>query len=68
LLDCARALLAQHSLASIAGATSPNGQVIVVRVLAPLVEPAMGLLKQLRNAWRKELWSMDPVAPRIWSM
>ena len=67
-LDCARELLAQHALAGSAGATSPSGQVMVVRVLAPLVEPAMDVLRQLRNAWRKELWSMDPVSPRIWSM
>jgi urease accessory protein len=67
-LDGARELLAQHALAGSAGATSPNGQVMVVRVLAPLVEPAMDVLRQLRNVWRKELWSMDPVSPRIWSM
>jgi urease accessory protein len=67
-LDCARELLAQYALAGSAGATSPNGRVMVVRVLAPLVEPAMDMLRQLRNAWRKELWSMDPVSPRIWSM
>jgi urease accessory protein len=67
-LDCARDLLTQNALAGSAGATSPNGHVIVVRVLAPLVEPAMDLLRQLRNAWRKELWTMGPVSPRIWSM
>jgi urease accessory protein len=67
-LDCARELLAQNALAGSAGASSPNGQVMVVRVLAPLVEPAMDVLRQLRNAWRKELWCMDPVSPRIWSM
>jgi urease accessory protein len=67
-LDSARNLLAHTELAGSAGATSPNGHVIVVRVLAPLVEPAMDVLRQLRNAWRKELWSMDAVSPRIWSM
>ena len=67
-LDCIRDLLSKHPLAKSAGATSPNGQVIMVRVLAPLVEPAMGLLRQLRNAMRQELWSMEPVVPRIWSM
>ena len=51
-----------------AGATSPHPQVIVVRVLAPLVEPAMGLLRQIRNAWRTQLWALSSENPRIWSM
>jgi urease accessory protein len=67
-LDCARDVLAHHALAASAGVTSPNGQVLIARVLTPLVEPAMDVLRQLRNTWRKELWSMGPVSPRIWSM
>ncbi|NVO05258.1 MAG: urease accessory protein UreD, partial [Rhodoferax sp.] len=51
-----------------AGATSPNGQVVVVRVLAPLVEPAMQLLRAVRTAWRQELWQLPPCNPRIWAM
>jgi urease accessory protein len=67
-LDCARGVIAAHSLAGTAGVTSPNAQVLVVRVLAPLVEPAMDLLRTLRSAWRQELWSVAPSNPRIWSM
>ena len=67
-LDVARALIADHPLATMAGATSPHPQVIVVRVLAPLVEPAMGLLRQIRNAWRTQLWALSSENPRIWSM
>jgi urease accessory protein len=67
-LDRARGLIASHALDGTAGVTSPNRHVIVVRVLAPLVEPAMQLLRQIRNSWREELWSMRPVSPRIWSM
>ena len=67
-LDCARAVLAAHPLAATAGATSPHPQVIVVRVLAPVVEPAMDLLRSLRNTWRRELWAISPSSPRIWSM
>ena len=67
-LDVARALIAAHPLASTAGATSPHPRVIVVRVLAPLVEPAMGLLRQIRNTWRAELWAKTSENPRIWSM
>lgn len=67
-LDAARAVMDAHSLKATAGATSPNGQVVVVRVLAPQVEPAMQLLKQVRAAWRAALWQLDPAPPRIWSM
>jgi urease accessory protein len=67
-LDIARALIAGHSLAATAGATSPNSQVIVLRVLAPVVEPAMHLLRAVRNAWRRELWQLPECTPRIWAM
>jgi urease accessory protein len=67
-LDSARAVLAQHTLAGTAGATSPHPQVLVVRVLAPVVEPAMALLRMLRNTWRQELWAKSASSPRIWSM
>lgn len=67
-LDSARAVLEKHPLCTSAGATSPNGQVVVVRVLAPLVEPAMDLLKQVWQAWRTQLWALPATLPRIWSM
>jgi len=66
-LDSARAVLQAHPLANTAGATSPNPQVVVVRVLAPLVEPAMDLLRRVWAAWRQELWGVTPQVPRIWS-
>ncbi len=66
-LDCAREVLQSHSLASSAGATSPDAQVVVVRVLSPVVEPAMALLRQVWQAWRKELWQLAPSTPRLWS-
>jgi urease accessory protein len=67
-LDIARDLIADSALASTAGATSPNAQVIVVRVVAPLVEPAMHLLRAIRNGWRQELWQLPTCNPRIWAM
>ena len=66
-LDCARQVLDAHPLRNTAGATSPNDHVVVVRVLAPLVEPAMHLLRQVWAAWRQELWQVRPQLPRIWS-
>jgi urease accessory protein len=41
---------------------------VVVRVLAPQVEPAMKLLKAVRVAWRQAMWSLEGEAPRIWAM
>jgi urease accessory protein len=69
-LDAARAAMDTLDLAGMqvsAGATSPNGQVVIVRVLAPVVEPAMRVLKPVWAAWRAELWGMTAAAPRIWS-
>ena len=67
-LDAARAVMDAHALKASAGATSPNGQVLVVRALAPQVEPAMQLLRQVRAAWRAALWQLDAEPPRIWAM
>jgi urease accessory protein len=67
-LDVAREVMEAHPLRATAGATSPDAQVVVVRVLAPLVEPAMALLKQVWQAWRVHCWQLPATAPRIWSM
>ncbi len=66
-LDSVREVIAQHALAPTAGATCPNPQVVVVRVIAPVVEPAMDLLRALRAVWRSTLWGIAPLSPRIWS-
>jgi len=67
-LDAARAVIDRHVLRDTAGATSPDGRLVVVRVLAPVVEPAMELLRAVRAAWRAECWGLAPTVPRIWSM
>ena len=66
-VDLAREVLAANPLCSTAGATSPDAQVVLVRVLAPMVEPAMALLRQVYSAWRSQLWQLAPSSPRIWS-
>ena len=66
-LDAARGVMEAHPLCATAGATSPDGQVVLVRVLAPVVEPAMALLRSVWLAWRRQLWQLDSVSPRIWS-
>lgn len=67
LLAHARSLLEASPLAESAGATSPHAEVVVLRVLAPVVEPAMQLLRQVWQAWRAELWRLPAATPRIWS-
>ena len=67
-LDTARNLTAPHSLSATAGATCPNDRMVVVRVLAPVVEPALQLLKSVWAAWREVLWTKSASRPRIWSM
>lgn len=67
-LDAARELLAGHALEAVAGVTTPNERVVVLRVLTPVVEPAMQLLRQVWTRWRATLWQLDARPPRIWSM
>jgi urease accessory protein len=66
-LDVARQVMQPHVLNATAGVTSPNPQVIVLRVLAPQVEPAMNLLKAVWAAWRQALWQKPAERPRIWA-
>ena len=66
-LDLAREIIDAHPLRDAAGATSPDAQVVVVRVLAPVVEPAMDLLRSIWTAWRGHFWNLSVYSPRIWS-
>jgi urease accessory protein len=67
-LELAREAIEAHPLAATAGATSPGPRVVAVRVLAPLVEPALDLLKAIRAAWRPALWEMPATVPRTWAL
>ncbi len=66
-LELAQSLLQTHALRARAGVTSPNERVLVVRVLAPLVEPVGELLRQLWAGWRQVLWQLGCARPRIWA-
>jgi urease accessory protein len=67
-LELARQIVQTHALSATAGVTGPNEQVLVLRVLAPVVEPAMNLLRAVWAGWRQHFWQMDAPQPRIWSM
>ena len=66
LLDAARAIATGDALQRTTGTTAPHTSVVVVRVLAPHVEPAMALLVRIWGAWRRSAWRLEPCAPRVW--
>jgi urease accessory protein len=65
LLEAARGAIDATGMA-LAGATSPADPLVVVRVLAPHVEAAMGLLQRIWAAWRRTAWQLAPCPPRVW--
>jgi urease accessory protein len=66
LLDVVREAIGGHALRSVAGATSPHAQVVVLRALAHRVEPAMGLLVSVWQRWRRVAWGLGGTVPRVW--
>ena len=66
LLAAARAACEGDPLQRSAGATAVHGGVIVLRVLAPRVEPAVALLGRVWAAWRREAWQLTATTPRVW--
>lgn len=66
LLDATRALLATQPLAASSGCTAPHARLVVLRALAPRVEPAWALLTAVWRFWREQAWQLAPCAPRVW--
>jgi urease accessory protein len=66
LLEAVREEVAGSAVAATAGATSTHAEVVVLRVLAPRVEPAMAILAQVRARWRALAWNLEACAPRVW--
>ncbi|MES2886378.1 MAG: urease accessory protein UreD [Pseudomonadota bacterium] len=66
LLANARALAENSPLQATAGATAVHAQVLVLRVLGHRVEPVMDLLKGVWAAWRRQVWGLAAVPPRVW--
>ena len=67
-LEAARTAIEASPLRLQAGATQPHPQVVVLRVLSPVVEPAMQLLRPVWAAWRQVLWDLPGNVPRLWSL
>jgi len=66
LLDAAREAVAGTPLARWAGVTAPGPRVVVLRALGERVEPAMALLVQVWQRWRRVAWTREACAPRVW--
>ena len=66
LLVAARDAVEGDALQRTAGATAVHNGVIVLRVLAPRVEPAVALLTRVWAAWRRAAWQLDATPPRVW--
>lgn len=68
LLDAVRSTLPSPLQGLQAAATCPNPHVLLVRALAPLVEPLMDALQRCWAALRQEGWGLTPVPPRVWNV
>jgi urease accessory protein len=69
LLDAARQASHGHALAATCGATALHGERgVVMRMLAPRVEPAMQLLSAVWAAWRPIWIGRGAQTPRVWRM
>ncbi len=67
LLAVVRSVLGdEHSVP--VGATCPNPRMLVVRAVAPLVEPLMALFQRVWGTLRTEAWGLRNTPPRIWSV
>lgn len=66
LLDMVRSVLATAPAQVQAGATCPNPNMLVLRAVAPLVEPLMALFQQVWAELRPAAWGLTNTPPRIW--
>lgn len=67
-LALARECIEASTLRLSAGATSPHPQIMVLRVLSPVTEPAVQLLREVWAAWRQEMWGLSGTLPRLWNL
>jgi urease accessory protein len=67
-LESARVMIDGDILPIAAGITHVNPQVMVLRVLSPMVEPTMQLMKKIWAIWRETLWQLQGQPPRLWNL
>ena len=66
LLEVVRATLEGEAPGVLAGVTCPNPQLLVLRAVAPLVEPLMALFQRVWSDLRPAAWGLGATPPRIW--
>ena len=66
LLEAARSAADGHALQRSTGATATHDGIVVLRVLAPRVEPLMSLLVAVWSRWREAAWQLPACVPRVW--
>lgn len=66
LLEAARDAAQASPLDARCGSTAPNPRMVVLRALAPRVEPAMQLLTEVWSRWRRAAWGLAASTPRVW--
>lgn len=55
-----------HDTSVTHGSTSPDERLVVMRVLAWRVEPAVDLLNRVWVQWRRLAWDLPACPPRVW--
>ena len=63
-----QALLGASPAGALCGVTAPNPHMLVLRGLAPVVEPLMNLWRQVWACWRQDTLGATGQLPRIWAM
>jgi urease accessory protein len=66
LLDAARQHCSVDAGDATAGCTAAQAGLVLLRVLAARVEPAMQLLRRVWADWRRAAWDLAPCTPRVW--
>jgi urease accessory protein len=66
LLEVVRGVLDAEPQSTQAGATCPHPQLLVLRAVAPLVEPLMALFQRVWTELRPAAWGLGAATPRIW--
>jgi urease accessory protein len=69
MIETARGVIGTHALSRTAGVTAlADMRGVVLRVLAPRVEPAWDLMRRVRAAWRPLWMGVEAVEPRLWRL
>jgi urease accessory protein len=66
LLAAARDTVEGDALQACCGVTAVHDGIVVLRALAPRVEPLMALLTRVWATWRDAAWGLARCTPRVW--